>query len=470
VIAQVASAFCGIGILFLFILNKDKKASTSAALWIPVVWLTIGGSRNVSDWLQLSTASDYNSDYLEGSPVDRSLLTLLIMGAVVVLAGRRKRVVAVLRANAPVLVFFSYCALSVLWSDYPVVGFKRWIRGAGDVIMILVVLTETDTVEAIKRLYARVGFLFLPISVLFIRYFPDLGRAYGRDGSRYWTGVASGKNGLGMICLIFGIASVWRFIRAFGDRRYPRRGRELTVHAITMGLAVWLLWIADSKTSLASFVFASGLIAVTSVSTFARKRAMLHFMVATIISVSVSVLFLGIGSSALETMGRDPSLTGRMDVWKAVLVFAENSWIGAGYETFWLGQRLIEMSRFTGGINQAHNGYIEVYLNLGMIGVALLAVLIFKGYRNVLIVIRRTPDIGSLKVAYFVVAVVYNFTEGSFKMMSPVWITFLLMTMATPYLRTQTVPSVAPNSEGNAFQAGAPVTARLICVDVSQTK
>ena len=35
----------------MFLLNRDRKAKTSIALWIPVMWLLIAGSRAVSQWM-----------------------------------------------------------------------------------------------------------------------------------------------------------------------------------------------------------------------------------------------------------------------------------------------------------------------------------------------------------------------------------------------------------------------------------
>jgi len=46
--------------------------------------------------------------------------------------------------NAPLVVFFLYCAASVFWSDFPIVAFKRWTKVLGNVVMVLVVLTEAD--------------------------------------------------------------------------------------------------------------------------------------------------------------------------------------------------------------------------------------------------------------------------------------------------------------------------------------
>jgi exopolysaccharide production protein ExoQ len=432
---QIATLVCIAAIAALFRLDRDRSVRTSPALWLPVLWLAIGGTRNVSVWLQLGgPEGDYGSDYLEGSPVDRNTLALLLAMGTVTLCRRGKRLRHVLSHNWPVLAYFAYCALSILWSDYPLVGFKRWFRGIGDVVMVLVVLTDDNWIAAVKRLFTRLAFVLFPLSLLLIRYYPDLGRDYGRDGSVYWTGVASGKNGLGMICLAFGLAMVWRWLVEYHTLPGTARTRRLMALTASIALALWLLRIANSKTSLATLVLVSGLMVLLALSRFGRKLAVLHMLVAVVVGSCASVLFLGIGTSALQTLGRDPTLTGRTDLWNLVLRYADNPLLGAGYESFWLGRHLQDMALINGGnvLNQAHNGYIEVYLNLGWIGLALLGNIIGMGYKNIIAGFRSDTHSSILRIGYFVVALIYNFTEGSFKMMQPVWICFLLATMIVP--------------------------------------
>jgi len=124
------------------------------------------------------------------------------------------------------------------------------------------------------------------------------------------------------------------------------------------------------------------------------------------------------------------TLTDRTDIWGLVLSMAGNPIFGTGFESFWLGDRLRNIWSVVHGINQAHNGYLEVYLNLGWIGLFFLAVVLVRGYRNIVTAMCRNPDVGSLWLAYFSVAVVYNFTEAAFKMMFPVWIFLLLAIVA----------------------------------------
>ena len=92
-------------------------------------------------------------------------------------------------------------------------------------------------------------------------------------------------------------------------------------------------------------------------------------MLATV-ALPLFALFFDTGGGAVEALGRNSTLTGRTEIWKLVLGMANNPIFGAGYESFWLGERLQKLWHYYWfPINEAHNGYIEIYLNLGWIGV-----------------------------------------------------------------------------------------------------
>ena len=108
-------------------------------------------------------------------------------------------------------------------------------------------------------------------------------------------------------------------------------------------------------------------------------------------------------------------------------------WLGAGFESFWLGNRLDHLwSIFLWQPNEAHNGYLEVYLNLGWAGVTLLLVLLGTGYRHLVAVYRRDRMAGSMRLAYFAAAMAYSFAEAGFRMLDPMWIFLLLAIIAVP--------------------------------------
>jgi O-antigen ligase len=330
--------------------------------------------------------------------------------------------------------------MSILWADYPGVAFKRWVKGLGDVVMVLVVLTERDPPAAIKQLFARVAFAFAPLSLLFIRYYGDLGRYYDRwEGTVMYSGVAVDKNMLGMACLVFGIALFWRLLQELSAPRGHQRRGTVFAHCAVLAMLVWLLVISNSMTALGCFILASGLMFATNLPWIARRPGILHLMVAGIVSVVFLALFADIGGLLLTRMGRDPTLTGRTDLWSTLLPYAASPMFGTGFESFWLGPRLEELwGVFAWQPNQAHNGYLETYLNLGWVGVCLLAFIVIFGYRRIHDVLRYDPAGGQLRLAFFVVVIVYNFTEAAFRPLHPVWLAFLLAVIAVPRPRPAT--------------------------------
>lgn len=451
---HVAAAAFALGILGLFWLDRHEGVKTSRALWIPCAWLFLNGSRQVSLWLQMGPTVDSAEKYLDGSPLDAAFYGALVAAALVVMVGRRRELISFLRANGPIILFLSYCAISTLWSDYTFVALKRWTKELGDIVMVLVVLTDPQPTVALKRVMARMGFLLLPISVLFIKYFPDLGRTYN-----IWTwtpmfcGITTTKNGLGMICLVYGMGCLWCFLTAYGGEKGRERTRHMIAHGIVLAAAAWLLWRCNSMTSIACLVLGGGLMAMTSQTRIGRKPAIVHLTVLVIVCLSFTALFLGGGGAVLETMGRDATLTGRTDIWSIVLSVAANPLVGAGFESFWLGDRLEKVWQIFGlHINEAHNGYLEVYLNLGWIGVAILAGLIVTGYRNVIRALRENQAASSLRLAFFVSAILYSYSEAGFRMMSPIWTAFLLAIIAVPNF---SAPEVEPEPQAESLPEDA---------------
>jgi O-antigen ligase len=436
--ARIASFVFALGILGLFALDHNPKQRTSKALWIPALWVFIAASRSASQWLSSLGSGgavpslESTDQFLEGSPIDRFILTGLLVVGLIALVRRGTKVLTLLGANVPICLFFFYCGVSILWSDFPDVAFKRWTKALGDLVMVLLVLTDLDPSAAVKRLLSRVGFVLVPLSVLFIKYYPDLGRGYRPwIWTPYYTGVTTNKNELGYLCLVFGLGTLWRFLEAWRDRH--SRVRRLIAHGVVLAMVLWLFWMANSMTSFSCFLMASVLMAQSNFRVLAGRAWVVHVLVGAILAVSVSTLFLDLGSGLLETMGRDPTLTGRTEIWHRVFGMMNNPLFGTGFSSFWLGKRLETMwSLYWWHPREAHDGYVEVYLNLGWVGVVLLTGVLVTGYRNAIAAFHRDLETGRLRVAYFVVAVAYNFTESAFGTMNLVWIFCLLAIVAVP--------------------------------------
>jgi O-antigen ligase len=390
---------------------------------------------------------------------------MLLLFGLVALYKRSKPIKPTLATNPLILIYLAYCLMSILWCDYPAVLFKRWIRSVGDIVIILVIITEPKWEDALKWLFTRIAFLLVPLSILFIRFCPSLGRGYSRGGTPEWTGVGTDKNALGMLCMLYGASLFWYGITTYKNRGSSSRRREFLAIAITFAMIVYLLLVVDSKTALACFVMSDVLIVLTILSSMFRKPALITLLVASMVAACYCVLFLGMGSGALTAIGRDSSLTGRTEVWETVLPYAKSAWVGAGYENFWVGERMELFNQLLGGLNQAHNGYIEVYLNLGCVGLILLGAIILGGYRKIVKGLPFDLQTSGLKLAFFLICLVYNFTEASFKMQSPVWIFFLWAVMAAPRARVVRISESEIQTRSFAKIAQSDVRPTLVGLD-----
>jgi exopolysaccharide production protein ExoQ len=442
----VAALVFAVVIALLLRTTRDRGMRRTAALWLAFTWLWFSSSRNPTDWLQFhESKGSAETAYDEGSALNRNFLTGLMLIGVVVLASRSQRTAAFLKANLPIVLFFAYCGLSAVWSDHADVSIKRWFRGLGDLVMVTIILTDIDWVRAFRWVYTRLACVLIPLSVLFFRWFPALGRSYSiHDGHVSVTGVTDDKNLLGAICAIFSLAVIWCMIEAIQNKR-PHRKWFLTGYGVVVAVAVYLLYLADSATATACLVQGGIVLILTSIPAINRRPARVHWIAFAMLGFSALNLFAG--SFLLQMLGRNSTLTGRTELWALCLTLVVNPVIGAGYESFWLGDRLARMWEYIPGVNQAHNGYLEIYLNLGWVGVILLVTFLLSSYRNIVRALRRHEPAASLRLAIFVVACIANCTEASFKMMHPMWIALLVVGAYRPALGFARRRRPAPEEE-----------------------
>ena len=319
----------------------------------------------------------------DGNATDRNFYMVLMILGIIVLARRRVSLIEILRKNIWLTIFFVYCGLSLLWSDFPEIASKRWIKAFGDPIMVLVVLTEAHPTQALAILLKRIAYLLLPMSVVFIKYFPELGKDYDPwTGWAFYTGVTTNKNMLGYLLFVFGLLFVCSLIGKFGRNREGSRAIEAGIAVVFLGIIGWLFMMADSKTPLMCLLV--GVLVYLASGVENVRRFWGTYVVIGLVLFTTLQLSLDITSVLIASTGRDLTLTGRTDVWQSVIDLSGSPWFGVGYMSFWLGDRLQKMwDIYFFRPTQAHNGYLEMYINLGWIGVACLTGILVSGYRTV---------------------------------------------------------------------------------------
>jgi exopolysaccharide production protein ExoQ len=435
---SLAALICAAGIIGLLYLDRERNVRVAKALWLPVAYLWILGSRPVSEWLGVPPPTGSNVQ-LDGSPLDRIVYEVLLAAALIVLIRRRKRTIPILTANWLLLIYFSYCLISVSWAYFPDVAFKRWIKATSDLAMVLVVLTDRQPVEAIRRLVSRLGLIVLPTSVLLIKYYSNLGRVYTIDGDQTNTGVTTNKNSLGLIVLMISLGILWNTLSLLRRKEQSNWSRHLVVQVTLLAFGLALLNMAGSATCIACFVLGGGLMVLTNLRSIRNRPARVHALCATIVLAGAVTFLSGGDALIVRALGRKLDFTGRTDIWAAVIPAVPNPIVGAGFESFWIGPDVAKMQRSLAtlgwwhpeGLNEAHNGYIEMYLNLGWIGVCLITLILISGYRRSGRAFQRSPELGSLALAAIATAAIYNLTEAGFRELTPSWIFLLLGILAT---------------------------------------
>jgi O-antigen ligase len=266
-------------------------------------------------------------------------------------------------------------------------------------------------------------------------------------------GATTSKNMLGVACLISGIFFFWDTVTRWSDRKERRTRRIIMVNFAFIAMTLWLLHLADSATSRVCLVIGCLIIAAAHSDMFRRRSGLLKVLIPACFVLYLILAFgFNVNGDLASAIGRDPTLTDRTLIWKNLLSMNTNPLVGTGYESFWLGSRLALAGRsFEAGLNEAHNGYLDIYLGLGVIGICLLAGFLIASYRNICRQLTSSPSVASLNLALWTITLFYNMTESAFKF-HLMWVVFLLAAIAVPAPAADRVRGVASFDNAGATE------------------
>ncbi|MGZ5133529.1 MAG: O-antigen ligase family protein [Flavitalea sp.] len=446
------------------LLQKDLKKSDrpSGALWIPLLWMFFSGTKEFSNWFNLGYA--YSQDAFEsGNIIDLMFQLSMILFGVVIISQRRINWGQFLAQNKVICLYFLFAGMSIVWSDYPFVSFKRLIKAMGVPIMALVILTEKAPYEAFGDVLRRLAILVIPLSLILCKFYPEYGRGHHHDSWTY-IGLAAGKNMLGVLCLLSGFYFLWDHI--FRNRFKERSGSEpsrLMTYSF-LAITMWTLHYANSATSLTCLIVALCLLLVARIPLIYHNPRMVIPAGAIFITVaSILELNFKVSELALNALNRDPTLTNRSVIWDDLMSMVKNPFIGTGYESFWLGTRLNYLFIKYAGILQSHNGYLETYLNLGYIGLVLMLASFFSGLLKVQRHLTLDYPAAIMRLSLIVINALYNWTEAAFYGITNIWLLFFVAVIDVSLLPEKKASTVnSPRfSQGRPQQTSAKKGLRL---------
>jgi exopolysaccharide production protein ExoQ len=430
---SIALALCLVFVAFFLVRDIRRRKSVSVAVWIPTALLLVFGSRPLSVWLVGGVQYVVTGNEAQRSPLDEGFIIMVLAGALIIGTSRKVKWSKLFAANTGIMLLYLFFAVSVLWSGDPLGSTKRLCKDFGLLFVISVIFSEKDPLEALQAVYYRCACVLFPLSVVFIRYFPSLGRAYGVAGDQMITGVTTQKNSLGEIVLVFGLFLLWDCLDPHPVGTTGKGAKFTWDRLILLVMGAYLLNVSQSKTALMCLSIGSVLILRNR--RFASKainRVVLLAAMSVPILLLMSQQFSSVISPLVEALGRNMTFTGRTDIWAQITSTTVNPLIGAGYWNFWGGPggRAITRAMNT-PVPNAHCGYLDIYLDGGFVGLFLLYVCLFSCGQRIIGNFQKNRY-QSVRLAVLIAAILYNLSESIFLRLSPLWFTTLLVMVEFP--------------------------------------
>lgn len=352
---------------------------------------------------QLNTASTvYVSG--EGDPAKQAVF-LVVYAAGAMLLLTRVRLRQILFLGTPLVLLAIWCLASTFWSVNPEGTARRLVALYGTIAIGVYAGVRFDLREFL-RLFTIAGAALLVVSVVVGAAFPG----QGLDPEGRLRGVFSHKNFLSSICGITVLAVLVRLGLKVDSNR------SMKAWLVLLGLlAVFCLVLSKSNgpvPALIAAVVALFLVHLARTSD-GRFRAVLPLaLIGAGVGAFVVVPLVG----GAEVLGKSSDLSGRTDIWQFAATMIERSpWFGYGYKVFWLGESAPAAEFWKASRNfvpHAHDGYLELTLDVGLIGLALyLSAVVSLAAKTTRILQRQGDTLFFWVVGYLVFYLIVNIGE-----------------------------------------------------------
>ncbi len=310
-------------------------------------------------------------------------LSVLFLLSFISLWGKLHQVVDVVRQEKFLALFLGWVVVSITWSDYPMVTLKRSVAVLGESIICLAFLLRARWSSDALRYFRVVAGVYIVLTLVSVVVYPQGAIQWEFPA---WRGLSPTKNNLGQISL-FSIV-IWLSVVAYNRGRLQNVG-----HYVLLFLSIVALLGARSTTAflVAAFLLMVAMLMRLGGLSGSRTVAIVYTTVVTVTNVALALYIFVFTPDFLAALfgvfGKDMTFTGRVDLWETVLTMTrDRMWQGWGFGAFWVmdGPHLTRLfQQFIWIPNQAHQGYLDVYNQTGLIGLVLLLGMILSYFRGV---------------------------------------------------------------------------------------
>jgi exopolysaccharide production protein ExoQ len=398
-------------------MTLDPRLSAWDARWIKVLLVSAVLFSVLPPGFTWTDGED-SSVIAEGSLAMKLQWASLFMLSAYVTYRHLQLMLANLRSINPfLLIMLAYALLSTVWSAADAVTIKKAIQFGGLILFALAIQsTGKPWYHAILVIQCSLLGVEVVSAMVSLAY-PSMGiDAYFGYA---WRGVLSGKNTLGGTAALSLImwAALWRV---------PSISRTLCWWGI--GFSVLCVVMSRSSTAITTAAFGIAVFWLLRRQHIGSKlwllRAAVGFGLIFLIFVQLFFVVEGRFPDRAEILepfanlfGKSADLTGRADIWEPLFIEIEKHWLfGVGYGGFWLGpgsasQPIID--RLPWIPYQAHNGYLDILNEMGVVGIFLFVCLLISHMHDLFRMMHFDRTGSALCGAMQATLMLSNYTESS---------------------------------------------------------
>lgn len=321
----------------------------------------------------------------------------------VLLLTRWQRVLRAARGVWPLLVLAILACMSTVWSVQPRVSLRRSVLLLAATIFAIYI-GERYSIKAFAHLLARTLCVMMLLIVLFSLVAPEYVVDYSAYGGA-WKGLSAYKNTFGEHMAVALLLLILVRFHRFPGTRYA-----------FLLTAAGLLLLSHSVTATVC-----GILTLAAIPMWRLMRSEQRLLVCALVAL---IFILGMfciltfPGPIFQVLGRDATLTGRTRLWTLLLpVIANHPLLGYGYSAFWAGLNPDVQSVWIGArrlVPVADNGYIDLCLSLGLVGVSLFLYVFVGAFRRAMEYIRSEPGfIGLWPITYLCIFAADNICESA---------------------------------------------------------